>query len=60
MASFHVAEEVLEAQGGPSGANKDQVIASIQQGLADIEAGRVISHEDLRAELEAEFGPLDV
>jgi predicted transcriptional regulator len=60
MASFHAAEELPEVQIRPSGVSREQVLAAIEEGLADIETGRVTSHEDLRAELEAEFGPLDV
>lgn len=64
MASFHGAAEDLfcqaERQPGPSGLSREQVIAAVEEGLADAEAGRVIRHEALRAELEAEFGPLDV
>jgi len=59
MASFY-AEDLLEIQTQSSGRSREQVVAAIKEGLADVEAGRVISHEDLRAELEAEFGPLDV
>lgn len=33
--------------------------AKIAEGLADIEAGRVLTHEKVFAELEAEFGIAD-
>lgn len=33
--------------------------AKIAEGLADIEAGRVLTHEQVFAELEAEFGIAD-
>ena len=34
-------------------------VRSVEAGLADIEAGRVTSDEDFKAELEEEFGALD-
>jgi predicted transcriptional regulator len=33
-------------------------IAAIQEGLSDVDAGRVISEEELNRQLDAEFGPL--
>lgn len=63
MASSQVADERFlrsEAETRPAVTSREQVITAIEEGLADGEAGRVISHEALRAELEAEFGPLDV
>ena len=35
-----------------------RVIEAVNEGLADIDAGRVHSHEEVFAELEAEYGPL--
>jgi prevent-host-death family protein len=34
-------------------------LIAVAQGLADVEAGRVISDEELRKQLDAEFGPLE-
>lgn len=36
--------------------SREQVLGAIAEGLADAESGRVVSHEELRRELEAEFG----
>jgi PHD/YefM family antitoxin component YafN of YafNO toxin-antitoxin module len=36
-----------------------RVIAAVQRGLADVEAGRVISDEDLERELDRRFGSLE-
>ncbi len=35
------------------------VVASVQQGLSEAEAGKLISDEELGQELDEEFGPLD-
>ena len=34
-------------------------LEAVSQGLADVEAGRVISDEELRKQLDTEFGPLE-
>lgn len=34
------------------------VIAAVQEGLADIDAGRVVSAEEMRRAMDARFGPL--
>jgi prevent-host-death family protein len=36
-----------------------RVRAAIREGLADSEAGRLIDDDELEAELDAEFGPLE-
>lgn len=36
-----------------------QFVAAVKEGLAEAEAGLLISDEELRRELEREFGPLD-
>lgn len=36
-----------------------RVVAAVQRGLADVEAGRVFSDEEVGRELERQFGPLD-
>ena len=36
-----------------------RVVAAVQQGLAEAEAGQLISDEQLGRELDQEFGPLD-
>lgn len=35
---------------------RDLFVEAVQEGLADVKAGRVIDDEDLTAELDAEFG----
>jgi antitoxin YefM len=35
-----------------------QFVAAVKEGLAESEAGRLVSDEELRRELEREFGPL--
>jgi predicted transcriptional regulator len=44
-----IEEETLEILTDP------EMMAAMKQGLADIEAGRVHNHEDVWAELNAEF-----
>ncbi len=39
-------------------AEQARVVAAVQQGLAEAEAGLLISDEQLGRELEQEFGPL--
>ncbi len=34
-------------------------VHSVQRGLADADAGRLHSHEEVRAQMEEEFGPLE-
>ena len=36
-----------------------RVVASVQQGLSEAEAGKLISDEELGRELDEEFGPLE-
>jgi len=38
-------------------AERERFLAAVNQGLADVEAGRVIDHEDLAKEMDALFGP---
>lgn len=38
---------------------RDRFVEAVEAGLADAEAGRVISDEELGASLDEEFGPLD-
>jgi len=33
-------------------------LEAVAQGLTDLQAGRVVSDEELRIQLDAEFGPL--
>ncbi len=35
------------------------LIAAVRQGLADVEAGRIIADDELTAQLDAEFGKLE-
>jgi PHD/YefM family antitoxin component YafN of YafNO toxin-antitoxin module len=35
-------------------------VQSVEEGLADSKAGRVVPHGRLRRELEEDFGPLDI
>ena len=34
-------------------------LEAVAQGVADVQAGRVVSDEELRKQLDAEFGPLE-
>lgn len=34
-------------------------LEAVAQGLADVQTGRVISDDELRKQLDAEFGPLE-
>lgn len=36
--------------------NQAQFVASVQEGLADLDAGRVVSHDELGRRLDARFG----
>ena len=38
---------------------REAFLEAVAQGLADVQAGRVISNEELRKQLDAEFGPLE-
>ena len=38
---------------------RERFVAAVNEGLADSEAGRLISDDELTAELDQEFGPLD-
>ena len=38
---------------------RERFVAAVNEGLADSEAGRVISDEELTAELDRRYGPLD-
>ena len=38
---------------------RERFISAVNEGLADSEAGRLISDDELTAELDREFGPLD-
>lgn len=54
----------LEQRGGeetltdPSG-ERDRFVEAVEEGLADAEAGRVISDEELGRDLDESFGPLE-
>jgi prevent-host-death family protein len=37
---------------------RDRFVSAVREGIADAEAGRVVSDAELLKELEAEFGPL--
>lgn len=37
---------------------REQVIAAVERGRADVRAGRVVDDEDLGREFEARFGPV--
>lgn len=37
---------------------RERFMAAVQEGLADAEAGRLLSSEDVDRELDQEFGPL--
>ena len=37
---------------------RERVIAAVRQGLADVEAGRLLEDEEVRRLLDEEFGPL--
>lgn len=37
-------------------AERDGVVAKIERGLADVKAGRVISHAEVLARIEARYG----
>jgi PHD/YefM family antitoxin component YafN of YafNO toxin-antitoxin module len=34
-------------------------VAAVQEGLADVEAGRLLDSDEVRRQLDAEFGPLE-
>ena len=38
---------------------RERFIASVEAGLADVEAGRVLSEKEAKARLEKRFGPLE-
>jgi prevent-host-death family protein len=37
---------------------RDRFVAAVQEGLADVEAGRLLDSDEVRRQLDAEFGPL--
>jgi predicted transcriptional regulator len=52
-----IASHVVEAAYAPDWADFDeQDIAAIEEGLADLEAGRVIPHEEVIAEVRKKYG----
>jgi prevent-host-death family protein len=38
---------------------RERFMATVREGLADIEAGRLLDPEEVRRQLDAEFGPLE-
>ena len=38
---------------------QDRFVAAVQEGLADVEAGRLLDSDEVRRQLDAEFGPLE-
>jgi prevent-host-death family protein len=36
---------------------QDRFVSAVQEGLADVEAGRLLDSDDVRRQLDAEFGP---
>jgi predicted transcriptional regulator len=38
---------------------RDRFVAAAQEGLADVEAGRLLDSDEVRRQLDAEFGPLE-
>jgi predicted transcriptional regulator len=38
---------------------RDRFVAAVQEGLADVEAGRLLDSDEVRRQLDAEFGPLE-
>jgi prevent-host-death family protein len=38
---------------------RERFMAAVREGLADIEAGRLLDPEEVRRQLDAEFGPLE-
>ena len=51
--SGHALSEEIDAS-----AEMARIVAAVQQGLAEAEAGMLISDEQLGRELDQEFGPL--
>ncbi|PRQ07377.1 addiction module protein [Enhygromyxa salina] len=47
---------ISEARPTSDDAERDRVIAKIERGLADVEAGRVVPHAEVMARLEARYG----
>jgi predicted transcriptional regulator len=39
-------------------AYRERFVAAVEEGLADLEAGRVVDDDELTRELDEEFGPL--
>jgi prevent-host-death family protein len=38
---------------------RDRFVVAVQEGLADLEAGRLLDSDEVRRQLDAEFGPLE-
>lgn len=38
---------------------RGRFVAAVQEGLADVEAGRLLDSDEVRRQLDAEFGPLE-
>jgi len=38
---------------------RDRFVAAVQEGLADVEAGRLLDSDEVRRQLDVEFGPLE-
>jgi predicted transcriptional regulator len=51
-----VASHVVEAAYADWGDLDGDDIAAIEEGLADLEAGRVISHEEVMADVRKKYG----
>ena len=49
---------IVTPQAADDLAYHDRFIAAVKEGLADIEAGRVVDDDELTCELDEEFGPL--
>jgi len=52
-------DQLLEEAVRSYSREKEQYIRAVQQGREDVRAGRVISHKDLVADLEARLADLD-
>lgn len=38
---------------------RERFMAAVREGLADVEAGRLLDSDEVRRQLDAEFGPLE-
>jgi len=38
---------------------RERFMAAVKEGLADVEAGRLLDPEEVRRQLDADFGPLE-